>query len=147
MSAPREAEQKLAIPCSLRGQVLHGDKLGRTIGFPTANMLVSGATKPAYGIYASRVFLTDGRIFDGATNFGIRPTFAPPKELLETYIFHFAENLYGSWIRVDLLHFLRPEQKFDDLDALVAQMRRDCLAARTLLAGDPVHLIPAAAEL
>jgi len=118
---------------SIRGHVVHGDKLGRTIGFPTANMHVREHDKPAYGIYASRVTLADGRILHAATNFGIRPTFSPPKELLETHIFDFAEDIYSQEIEVELVHFLRPEEKFDDLPALISQMNRDCDAARTIL--------------
>lgn len=124
----------------LRGEVLHGDKLGRTIGFPTANMLVVGHRRPAYGIYASRVRLDDGRLLPAATNFGVRPTFSPPKELLETYIFDFAEDLYGRSIEVELVQFLRAEEKFDDLDSLIEQMGRDCAAARIVLAD---HAAPA----
>jgi riboflavin kinase/FMN adenylyltransferase len=122
----------------LRGQVLHGDKLGRTIGFPTANVVVPGPQKPAYGIYASRVSLADGSVLDAVTNFGIRPTFSPPKELLETHIFDFAADLYGQWIDVELVQFLRPEKKFDDIESLVAQMDRDCMAARVILANEPI---------
>lgn len=132
----RVTEQALQSPASswkIRGRVIHGEKLGRTIGFPTANMLVSGETKPAYGIYASRVTLADGRVCGAATNFGIRPTFSPPRELLETYIFDFGEDIYDQEIEVELVHFLRPEEKFDDIDGLVAQMARDCDAARTIL--------------
>lgn len=125
----REAGELQAI----RGRVIQGDKLGRTIGFPTANMIVEGDAKPRYGIYASRVTLEDGRMFDAATNFGVRPTFSPPKELLETFIFDFTGDIYGQEISVELVHFLRPEEKFDDLQQLVAQMSRDCCAARTIL--------------
>jgi riboflavin kinase/FMN adenylyltransferase len=123
---------------SIRGKIIHGDKLGRTIGFPTANMHVHGHDKPAYGIYASRVILADGRVFHAATNFGIRPTFSPPKELLETYIFDFAEDIYGEEIEVELVHFLRREEKFDGLSALISQMTRDCDAARTILIREPI---------
>ena len=128
-------ERNLSIDAvrSIRGRVVHGDKIGRTIGFPTANMILNDQDKPAYGIYASRVTLTDGRILDGATNFGIRPTFSPPKELLETYLFDFNEDIYDQEIDVELVHFLRPEAKFDDLPELISQMTRDCDAARTIL--------------
>lgn len=120
-------------PLRLRGEVLHGDKLGRTIGFPTANMLVTGEIRPAYGIYASRVRLADGRVLPAATNFGIRPTFSPPKEILETHIFDFGEDLYGQPIEVELVEYLRPEAKFEGMDSLIAQMARDCTTARLLL--------------
>lgn len=118
----------------IRGEVLHGDKVGRVLGFPTANMLVSSARRPAYGIYAARVHLPDGRVLDGAANFGIRPTFSPPKELLETHILDFSEDIYGQTIDVELVSFLRPEAKFDDMESLSSQLERDCVLARALLA-------------
>jgi riboflavin kinase/FMN adenylyltransferase len=138
MARQSEPVHQQQMPCRLRGQVLHGDKLGRTIGFPTVNMVVPGPEKPAYGIYASRVSLADGRVLDAVTNFGIRPSFSPPKELLETHIFDFAGDLYGQWIGVELVQFLRPEEKFDDIESLVVQMERDCMAARVILANKPI---------
>ena len=77
--------------------------------------------------------LTDGRVLDGAANLGIRPTFDPPKELLEPYFFDFAGDMYGECIAVELIEFLRPEARFDDLDALMAQMAKDCDRARAIL--------------
>lgn len=121
-------------PVWIRGEVLHGDKVGRELGFPTANMIFQGADKPAYGIYAARAYLCDGRVLDAAANFGIRPTFEPPKELLETHIFDFCEDLYGQHIEVELVRFLRPEQKFDGMAALSSQLRVDCDLARGILA-------------
>ena len=91
----------------------HGDKLGRTIGYPTANIDMGNYLRPAYGIYAVRGRLADGRVLDGAANLGIRPTFDPPKELLEPYFFDFAGDLYGQAIEVELIDYLRPEAKFD----------------------------------
>jgi riboflavin kinase/FMN adenylyltransferase len=91
--------------------------------------------RPAYGIYAVTGRLPDGRELLGAANVGIRPTFDPPKELLEPHFFDFSGNLYGQEIEVVFHHFLRPEAKFDSLDALVAQIARDCLEARRLLEG------------
>jgi riboflavin kinase/FMN adenylyltransferase len=140
MSLQREPVHLQQIACALRGPVLHGDKRGRTIGFPTANMVVWGPEKPPYGIYASRVFLADGRVLDAVTNFGVRPTFSPPKELLETHIFDFAEDLYGQWIDVELVQHLRPEERFSDIDSLIAQMDRDCMAARVVLANKPIAI-------
>jgi len=122
------------VACRIGGEVLHGDKVGRVLGFPTANMLFVGDQKPDYGIYAARVFLSDGRILDAAANFGIRPTFSPPKELLETHILDFSEDLYGQHIDVELVRFLRPEKKFDDMGSLSDQLRQDCSIARETLA-------------
>ncbi|QUT07093.1 bifunctional riboflavin kinase/FAD synthetase [Sphingobium phenoxybenzoativorans] len=124
-------------PFAIQGIVQHGDKLGRTIGYPTANVDMGKYLRPAYGIYAVRAVLPDGRVLDGAANLGIRPTFDPPKELLEPYFFDFSESLYGQCIEVQLIEYLRPEAKFDGLDALVAQMDADCDRARQILAATP----------
>jgi riboflavin kinase / FMN adenylyltransferase len=113
--------------------VQHGDKQGRLLGFPTANIDMGAYLRPRYGIYAVRGRLADGRVLDGAANLGIRPQFDPPKELLEPYFFDFAEDLYGQTIEVAFHAFLRGEAKFDSLDALTAQMDKDCQAARAIL--------------
>jgi riboflavin kinase/FMN adenylyltransferase len=117
------------------GVVQHGDKLGRTIGFPTANIDMGPYLRPAYGIYAVRGRLADGRVLDGAANLGIRPSFDPPKELLEPHFFDFAESLYGSRIEVQLIRYLHGEVKYDSLDALMAGIAKDCVDARQILAG------------
>ena len=128
------ATRLLTRPFSLRGTVQHGDKLGRTIGFPTANLALGSYLRPRYGIYAVTGLLPGGRRVTGAANLGIRPSFDPPKELLEPYFFEWSGDLYGQEIEVALHHFLRPEAKFDSLDALTTQMERDCARARELLA-------------
>jgi riboflavin kinase/FMN adenylyltransferase len=130
---PREAARLLTRPFAIRGAVQHGDKLGRTIGYPTANVDMGKYLRPAYGIYAVRGRLSDGRVLNGAANLGIRPTFDPPKELLEPHFFDFAEDLYGQEIEVELIEFLRPEAKFDSLEALTTQMDADCDRARDIL--------------
>ncbi|SFR81017.1 bifunctional riboflavin kinase/FAD synthetase [Sphingomonas jatrophae] len=124
----------LTRPFAIEGIVQHGDKLGRTIGYPTANIVLGDYLRPAYGIYAVQGLLPDGRIVDGAANLGIRPSFDPPKELLEPYFFDYSGDLYGHRIEVQLVSFIRPEAKFDGLDALVAQMDADCAEARRRLA-------------
>lgn len=131
---PRGAAALLTRPFAIEGVVQHGDKLGRTIGYPTANVALGNYLRPAYGIYAVRARLDDGRVVDGAANLGIRPSFDPPKELLEAYLFDFAEDLYGRTIEIALIDYLRAEAKFDSLDALTAQMDADCAAARAVLA-------------
>lgn len=128
------AARLLTRPFAIAGQVIHGDKNGRKLGYPTANVDMSHYLRPKYGIYAVRGRLPDGRVLNGAANLGIRPTFDPPKELLEPYFFAFAEDLYGQTIEVELHKFLRGEQKFGNLDALMEQMERDCDAAREYLA-------------
>ena len=130
----RGAARLLTRPFAIRGTVQHGDKLGRTIGYPTANVDMGDYLRPAYGIYAVRGYLPDGRVVPGAANLGVRPTFEPPKELLEPYFFDFSGDLYGQEIEVALIDYLRPEAKFSGLDELVAQMDRDCARARELLA-------------
>ena len=124
----------LTRPFAIRGAVIHGDKRGRTMGYPTANLDMGMYLRPRYGIYAvsGRVVAT-GQTLVGAASLGIRPSFDPPKELLEPFFFDFAGDLYGQEIEVELRHFLRAEGKFDTLEALVAQMERDCVSARGLL--------------
>jgi riboflavin kinase / FMN adenylyltransferase len=130
-----EATRLLTRPFAIRGLVQHGDKLGRSIGYPTANIDMGEYLRPRYGIYAVTGLLPDGRRLPGAANLGIRPSFDPPKELLEPYFFDFSGDLYGQEIEVALHAFLRPEARFDTLDELTAQMQRDCDEARRLLAG------------
>ena len=127
------AARLLTRPYTIEGVVRHGDKLGRTIGYPTANIDMGKYLRPAYGIYAVRGRLADGRVLDGAANLGVRPTFDPPKELLEPHFFDFSGDLYGQRVEVELLEYIRPEAKFDGLDALVAQMDADCARAREIL--------------
>lgn len=131
---PQEAARLLTRPFAIRGIVEHGDKRGRTIGYPTANLGVENYLRPKYGIYAvtGRILAT-GEVLQGAANIGIRPQFEPPKELLEPYFFDFKGDLYGQEIEVAFHHFLRGEAKFDSLDALIEQMDRDCAEARRLL--------------
>lgn len=130
-----EATRLLTRPFAVRAPVQHGDKLGRTIGFPTANLDMGDYLRPRYGIYAVTGRLPDGTLLPGAANLGVRPTFEPPKELLEPYFFDFSGDLYGQEIEIAFHHFLRPEAKFDSLDALTEQMARDCDEAKRLLAG------------
>jgi riboflavin kinase/FMN adenylyltransferase len=130
---PRAAARLLTRPFAIRGAVQHGDKLGRTIGYPTANIAIGDYLRPAYGVYAVRGRLADGRVVDGAANLGIRPQFDPPKELLEPTFFDFAGDLYGQTIEVELVEFLRPEAKFDGIEALIAQIDADCAEARRIL--------------
>lgn len=128
------ATRLLTRPFAIRGPVQHGDKRGRAIGFPTANLDLENYLRPRFGIYAVTGRLPDGRVVPGAANLGIRPTFDPPKELLEPYFFDFSGDLYDQEIEVAFRHFLRPEARFDSLDALIEQMQRDCDEARRLLA-------------
>jgi riboflavin kinase/FMN adenylyltransferase len=119
---------------AIEGMVRRGDQRGRKLGFPTANMDLGDYQRPRYGIYAVRVTLDDGTERPGVASLGVRPTFDPPQELLETYLLDFDGDLYGREIEVGLHAFIRDEKKFDDVDALVAEMKRDEAAARKLLA-------------
>lgn len=131
---PQAAARLLTRPFAIRGVVEHGDKVGRTIGYPTANLALEGYLRPRYGIYAvtGRVLASGGELL-GAANIGVRPSFEPPKELLEPHFFDFDDDLYGQEIEVAFHHFLRPEARFDSLGALTAQMDKDCERARELL--------------
>jgi riboflavin kinase/FMN adenylyltransferase len=120
----------LTRPFAIEGVVEHGDKRGRALGYPTANVALGDYQRPRYGIYAVRVGLDDGRELAGVASLGVRPTFDPPKELLEAHIFDFDEDLYGRRIEVALHHYLREELKFDGPEPLAAQMRQDEAEAR-----------------
>jgi len=128
------AARLLTRPFTVRGIVQHGDKNGRLLGFPTANIDMGSYLRPRYGIYAVTGTLPDGRLLKGAANLGIRPSFDPPRELLEPHFFDFSGDLYGQPIDVAFHAFLRPEAKFDTMDALMAQIAADCDAAKMLLA-------------
>jgi riboflavin kinase/FMN adenylyltransferase len=131
---PATATRLMTRPFAVRGLVQHGDKVGRTIGFPTANLALDQYLRPRYGIYAVTGRLSDGTLLKGAANLGVRPMFDPPKELLEPHFFDFSGDLYGQDIEVAFHHFLRGEWKFDSLDALMAQIAKDCDEARHVLA-------------
>ena len=121
---------------TINGMVQTGDQRGRELGYPTANLELADYQRPRYGIYAVRVTLDDGSEHPGVANLGIRPTFEPPQELLETHLFDFNGDLYGQKIEVALHAFIRDEQKFETIDALVEEMKRDEVEARHLLALD-----------
>jgi riboflavin kinase/FMN adenylyltransferase len=128
------AARLLTRPFAIEGVVEHGDKRGRTLGYPTANLSLGNYLRPRFGIYAVRGRLPGGEVVNGAASLGIRPTFDPPKELLEPYFFDFDGDLYGQTVEVELVSFLRPEEKFAGLDELKAQMDADCIEARRRLA-------------
>jgi riboflavin kinase/FMN adenylyltransferase len=128
-----EATRLLTRPFTIRGIVQHGDKNGRKLGFPTANIAMDGYLRPLYGIYAVRGRLADGTVLNGAANLGIRPSFDPPKELLEPHFFDFSGDLYGQEIDVEFIQFIRPEAKYEGLEALMDQIAKDCAEARRIL--------------
>ena len=130
----RAANALLGRSWSVSGTVIHGKKLGRTLGYPTANLLLPAENRLAHGIYAVEVRRADGSLHQGVASFGRRPTFDNGEALLETFIFDFSGDLYGEEIAVIFHGFLRGEEKFDSVEALVAQMDRDSAQARALLA-------------
>lgn len=119
---------------AIEGVVQRGDARGRELGYPTANLELGDYQRPRYGIYAVRVTLNDGTEHPGVASFGVRPTFQPPQELLEAHLFDVDADLYGQNIEVALHAFIREELKFDSLDALISEMKRDEAEARRLLA-------------
>lgn len=132
---PGMAAELLTRPFTIRGTVEHGAKLGRTLGFPTANMTLGDYVRPAYGVYAVHVVLPSGQRVDGVANLGIRPMIEPPVELLETWLMDWSGDLYGQTLDVQLVAYLRPEMKLDGLDALKRQIAADADAARRMLKG------------
>jgi riboflavin kinase/FMN adenylyltransferase len=131
---PERATAMLGRPWAIRGVVAHGDKRGRTIGFPTANVALGRHLEPARGVYAVMVALADGRMCKGVANIGRRPTVNEgPESRLEVNLFDFQGDLYGQEIGVSLVAFLRGEQRFPGLDALKAQIAADAARARELL--------------
>lgn len=117
----------------VRGEVVHGDKRGRLLGFPTANMVPGKDCALKYGIYAVRMAV-DGVVHDGVASFGRRPTFDDGAPRLETFVFDFDGDLYGKTVDVEFCGFLRGEAKFDSVEALIVQMDADCARARAMLA-------------
>jgi riboflavin kinase/FMN adenylyltransferase len=128
------ATRMLTRPFAVEGVVQHGDKVGRELGFPTANIDMGDYLRPRYGVYAVTGKLEDGRVLKGAANLGVRPHFDPPKELLEPHFFDFSGDLYGQTVEIAFHAYLRGEEKFDGLDALIAQIDKDCDEARAVLA-------------
>lgn len=128
------ATRLLTRPFAIAGPVIHGDKRGRTIGVPTANMEAGAYLRPRYGVYAVRVRLPDGRLASGVANFGVRPMFQPPRELLETWILDWEGDLYGRELEVAFVAYLREERRLEGLEALRAQIAEDAAQARRALA-------------
>lgn len=134
---PHDAARMLGHWHRIDGPVIHGEKRGRTLGYPTANMSIAGLHPPKFGVYAVLVDVLDGPHagrYHGAASMGVRPMFGENVPNLETFLFDFKGDLYGTEISVALVSFLRPEARFEGLDDLIAQMDADCTLARELLA-------------
>jgi riboflavin kinase/FMN adenylyltransferase len=134
---PRAAAEMLGHWHRIEGPVLHGEKRGRKLGYPTANMELSGLHVPRLGVYAVIVDILTGPhlgSYHGVANLGIRPMFERSAPNLETFVFDFSGDLYEQHLSVGLVDYLRPEMKFDGLDQLIVQMNADSAAARKVLA-------------
>lgn len=127
------ASELLGRPYSISGRVSHGRKLGRTIGFPTANIPLKRCVSPVSGVYVVQASFDDRIAVGGVANIGQRPTVEGVRQQLEVHLFDFQQDLYGKALQVSLLHKLRDEQKFESFDALKAQIELDAEAARVWL--------------
>lgn len=121
----------------MSGKVVQGERVGRELGFPTANVDLRRRRSPLQGIYAVRVSGLASGPLDGVASVGSRPTFDGQKAILEVFLFDFDDDIYGDYIHVDFVAFLRPQEKYAVVDDLVAQMRLDADNARSVLAADP----------
>jgi riboflavin kinase/FMN adenylyltransferase len=133
---PRDAEAMLGHWHRIEGEVLHGEKRGRELGYPTANMSLKGLHLPRFGVYAVLVDILTGPqagSYHGAASLGVRPMFGVNTPNLETFLLDFKGDLYGQHLSVALVDFLRPELKFEGLPGLITQMAADCDQARTIL--------------
>ncbi len=134
---PRDAAAMLGHWHRIEGEVLHGEKRGRELGYPTANMSLAGLHLPRFGVYAAKLDVLTGPQagpYLGAASLGVRPMFGENTPNLETYIFDFAGDLYGQHVSVALIDYLRPEATFPDLRTFLDQMAADCAQARDILA-------------
>lgn len=133
---PRDAAAMLGHWHRIEGEVIHGEKRGRELGYPTANMSVDGLHLPRFGVYAVKVDILTGPQAGshmGAASLGVRPMFGENRPNLETFLFDFKGDLYGQHLSIAFVDFLRPELKFDGLEALITQMDADCTRARAIL--------------
>ena len=124
------AQTLLGHPYKMSGRVAHGDKRGRTLGYPTANIHLHRGKVPLTGVYAIRLYGLEDEPIEGVANVGVRPTIGEGNTLLEVHLFDFNKNIYGENVQVYFLHKVRDEKKFDSLPALVAQIERDCESAK-----------------
>lgn len=130
------ATEMLGRPFAVEGVVILGKRLGRELGFPTANVALGDYVRPRFGVYATQTRLPDGRCVPGVANLGVNPTIEIPEPLLETWLFDFDEDLYGQVLETQLIAFLRDEAKFESLGDLTDQVMRDAARARALLTPD-----------
>ncbi len=129
---PETATAILGRPFAIEGVVQKGRQLGRTLGFPTANVHLGDYVAPKFGVYATRTRLKDGREMPGVANIGVNPTTGVVEPRLEVWLFNFDEDIYGETIETDLIAFLRPEEKFASIELMVDQIRIDARRARDI---------------
>ena len=130
------AEKLLGRPYRILGRVIHGNELGRTIGFPTANIRLHRQVNPVKGVYAVKVRLKSGAFFNGVANIGTRPTINGVNQLLEAHLFDFQGDIYGQWLEVELCHKIRNEMKFASFDDLKDQIAKDVETAKNIFKTD-----------
>jgi len=133
---PELARKMMGRPFAIEGVVEKGRQLGRQLGFPTANVPLVDYVAPRFGVYATRTRLADGRELGGVANIGVNPTTGLVEPRLEVWLFDFDEDIYGETIETDLVAFLRPEEKFSSIDAMVEVIHQDAAQARAILAAD-----------
>lgn len=141
---PEQAAAVLGRPFAIEGEVVEGAQLGRTLGFPTANVPLGDYLRPRFGVYATRTRLPPGsrfggRVADGVSSIGVNPTVGGTEARLEAWLFDFDGDLYGRVVETELHAFLRPEERFDSLEAMTAQVMRDAETARRLFASAAVR--------
>ncbi len=133
---PKKAAQMLGHWHRIESVVVRGEQRGRELGFPTANLSIEGLHPPMYGVYAVLIDILDGQhlgAYQGVASLGVRPMFGENQPNLETYLFDFSGDLYGTTLSIGFVDFLRPEKTFDTQNELIAQMAHDCHQARTKL--------------
>ena len=137
---PQDAAAMLGHLHRIEGEVIRGDQRGRELGYPTANMSIDGRHPPKFGVYAVKVDVLTGEhagSYNGVASVGVRPMFGVNHPNIETHVFDFAADLYGADLSVALVQYLRPEEKFESIEALVAQMDADSAEARRILSSTP----------
>jgi riboflavin kinase/FMN adenylyltransferase len=132
-----QAARVLGRPFAIEGEVVRGEGLGEGLGFPTANVSIAGYQQPKLGVYATRTRLPDGRVVDGVASIGTNPTTGLVEPRLEVWLFDFKGDLYGQRIETELLEFIRPQEAFDGVEQLQAQVAEDARRAREILAATP----------
>lgn len=133
---PELAQHILGRPFAMEGIIVEGQKLGRQLGYPTANVAACDYVRPRFGVYATRSRLADGRDLPGVANFGVNPTTGLVDARLEVWLFEFDEDIYGQMLETQFIRFLRPELKFEDLQPLIDQIAKDVDQAREIFFGE-----------